>query len=61
MDFKYKKFPTDPKNCPIPNQKSALRPVIQIDFDSPNGGFGYFVLVDSGADYVFSMLQLVNN
>lgn len=51
MNLKYRKFPTDPKKCPFPNQKSALRPVIQIDFESPNGGFGYFVLIDSGADY----------
>ncbi|MBI4089260.1 MAG: retropepsin-like domain-containing protein [Candidatus Levybacteria bacterium] len=51
MDFKYRKFPTNPNNCPISNQQYALRPVIQIDFDSPNGGFGYFVLIDSGADY----------
>lgn len=51
MNFRYKKFPTDPNNNPVPNHKSALRPVIQIDFDSPNGGFGYFVLIDSGADY----------
>lgn len=34
MNFKYRKFPTDPNNCPFPNHKSALRPVIQIDFDS---------------------------
>ncbi|OGH06696.1 MAG: hypothetical protein A2W22_02275 [Candidatus Levybacteria bacterium RBG_16_35_11] len=51
MNFKYRKFPLDPKNCPNLNRKCALRPVIQIDFDSPNGGFGYFVLIDSGADY----------
>ncbi|PIR80176.1 MAG: hypothetical protein COU25_01410 [Candidatus Levybacteria bacterium CG10_big_fil_rev_8_21_14_0_10_35_13] len=51
MDFKYRKFPNDPKNTPFPNHKNALRPVIQIDFDSPNGGFGYFALIDSGADY----------
>lgn len=51
MNFKYKKFPTNKKKNPFPEQKSALRPVIQIDFNSPNGGFGYFVLIDSGADY----------
>jgi len=51
VNFKYKKFPIDTKNYPFPNQKSALRPVIQIDFDLPNGGFGYLVLIDSGADY----------
>ena len=51
MDFKYRKFPTSPNNCPFPSQKYALRPVIQIDFDSPKGGFGYLVLIDSGADY----------
>lgn len=51
MNFRYKKFPTNPNNHPFPNQKSALRPVIQIDFESRNGSFGYFVLIDSGADY----------
>lgn len=51
MDFKYRKFPIDPKNCPFPNKKAALRPVIQIDFDAPNGSFSYLVLIDSGADY----------
>lgn len=51
MDFRYKKFPTDPKNCPFSHLKSVLRPVIQIDFETSNGGFGYFVLIDSGADY----------
>ncbi|MEK7617191.1 MAG: retropepsin-like aspartic protease [Patescibacteria group bacterium] len=51
MNFKYKKFPTDPENNPFPNKKSSLRPVIQIDFVTPTGNFHYFVLVDSGADY----------
>ena len=52
MDFRYKKFPIDPNNCPFPNKKHALRPVIQIDLESPTKGkFGYFVLIDSGADY----------
>lgn len=51
MNFKYRKFPVDPNNCPFPDKKSALRPVIQIDFDGPNGKFGYLVLIDSGADY----------
>src|SRR3989344_9441195 len=51
MNFKYKKFPVNPDNHPFPNQKSALRPVIQIDFDTPTGALGYLVLIDSGADY----------
>lgn len=51
MNFKYKKFPVDPKKSPFPNKKSAFRPVIQIDFYSSNGKFGYLVLIDSGADY----------
>lgn len=51
MNFQYRKFPVDPANCPFPNKKSALRPVVQIDFDVPKGSFGYFVLIDSGADY----------
>jgi len=51
MDFKYRKFPVDPANCPFPNKKSSLRPVIQIDFETPAGKFGYFVLIDSGADF----------
>ncbi len=41
----------DRANCPFPEKKSSLRPVIQIDFDSQNGAFGYLVLIDSGADY----------
>lgn len=52
MDFKYQKFPIDPKNSPFPNKINALRPVIKIEFDNPTRGkFSYFVLVDSGADY----------
>ena len=51
MNFKYRKFPLDSKNSSNLNKKFALRPVIQIDFDSKNGGFGYLVLIDSGADY----------
>jgi len=51
MNFPYKKFPVDLENCPISNKKSALRPVIQIDFDKDEGSFGYYVLIDSGADY----------
>jgi hypothetical protein len=51
MDFKYRKFPVDLTNCPFPTKKSALRPVIQIDFETPTGNFGYLVLIDSGADY----------
>lgn len=33
MNFRYRKFPVDAKNCPFPNKKSALRPVIQIGQD----------------------------
>lgn len=51
MNFKYRKFPVDSNNCPFSNKKSALRPVIQIDFETPSGNFGYLVLIDSGADY----------
>ncbi len=51
MDFKYLKFPRDSSNNPFPNDKSAIRPVIKIDFETNNGTFGYFVLIDSGADY----------
>src|SRR5260221_12678157 len=51
MNFRYKKFPVDPNNCPFPNKKSAFRPVIQIDLEGINGKFGYFVLIDCGADY----------
>jgi len=51
MNFRYRKFPVDSKNCPFPNKKSALRPVIQIDFETSSGNFGYLVLIDSGADY----------
>ena len=51
MNFRYRKFPVDQNNCPFPDKKSSLRPVIQIDFDSPNGGLSYLVLIDSGADY----------
>lgn len=51
MNFKYRKFPIDTKNCPFPNKKSSLRPVIQIDFETSKGKFGYLVLIDSGADY----------
>lgn len=51
MNFKYRRFPVDSNNCPFPNKKSALRPVIQIDFETPSGSFGYLALIDSGADY----------
>ena len=51
MNFKYYKFPNDPTNNPFPSNTSAKRPVIRIDFDSTNGGFGYLVLLDSGADW----------
>ncbi|MBI4099896.1 retropepsin-like domain-containing protein [Candidatus Microgenomates bacterium] len=51
MNFRYRKFPVDKNNCPFPNKNSSLRPVIQIDFSTPKGNFGYYVLIDSGADY----------
>lgn len=51
MNFQYRKFPIDQNNCPFPNKKTSLRPVIQIDFDGSNGGLSYLVLIDSGADY----------
>lgn len=51
MNFRYRKFPIDPNNCPFSEKKSSLRPVIQINFENPKGNFGYFVLIDSGADY----------
>lgn len=51
MNFKYKKFPYDPDNIPFTGTKSALRPVIEIEFSEENGKFRYLVLVDSGADY----------
>lgn len=51
MNFKYRKYPLDPQKNPNFKKKSSSRPVIQIDFETKNGGFGYFVLLDSGADY----------
>lgn len=51
MDFKYRRFPVDPNNNPFPSKKHALRPVIQITLENGRSSFGYFVLVDSGADY----------
>lgn len=51
MNFKYRKFPVDSSNCPFSQKKSSLRPVIQIDFHGTNTDFGYYVLIDSGADY----------
>ena len=51
MNFRYRRFPVDPKNSPFPNKKSSLRPVVQIDFETEDGKFGYLVLIDSGADY----------
>jgi len=51
MDFKYRKFPVDPNNNPFTSKKHALRPVIQITFENGQNSFGYFVLIDSGADY----------
>ena len=44
MNFKYRKFPVDPANNPFSNKKSSLRPVIQIDFETHDGNFHYFVL-----------------
>ena len=58
MNFKYKKFPVDPANCPFPNRKSAFRPVIQIDLDGVSVKFGYLVLIDSGADYCIFHAQI---
>ena len=51
MNFRYQKFPIDKENCPFPNKNSALRPVIQVDFETDSGKFGYLALIDSGADY----------
>jgi len=51
MNFKYRKFPVDRNNCPFPNKKSSLRPIVQIDFETQLGNLGYLVLIDSGADY----------
>lgn len=51
MNFDYRKFPVDLNNCPFPNKKSSLRPVISISLNGKKGNFGYFVLIDSGADY----------
>lgn len=51
MNFRYRKFPVDSKNCPFPDKKSVLRPVIQIDFVGISRKFSYLVLIDSGADY----------
>lgn len=51
MNFKYRKFPINFHDSPFPNKKTAIRPVIQIDFNAANGDFGYLVLIDSGADY----------
>lgn len=51
MNFKYRKYPLDPLKNPNFKKKSSIRPVIQIDFETKSGGFGYLVLLDSGADY----------
>jgi len=51
MNFKYRKFPLDPKENPDFKRKSSLRPIIQIDFETEKGNFGYLVLIDSGADF----------
>jgi len=37
MNFRYRKFPVDRNNCPFPNKKSSLRPIIQIDFETQLG------------------------
>lgn len=51
MNLRYQKYQVDPNNCPFPQKKSTLRPVIQLVFPSKNGEFRYLALVDSGADY----------
>ena len=51
MDFKYRKFPVNPTNNPFPSKKHAIRPVIEITLENSQNSFGYFVLIDSGADY----------
>lgn len=58
MNFSYQKFPFDSKNSPFPNKKSALRPVIQIDFETSKSNLGYYVLIDSGADYCIFHAQV---
>lgn len=58
MNFSYQKFPFDSKNSPFLNKKSALRPVIQIDFETSKGNLGYYVLIDSGADYCIFHAQV---
>lgn len=51
MNFKYRKFLLDPLKNPKFKRTSFLRPVIQIDFETKDGNFGYLVLIDSGADF----------
>ncbi len=51
MQLPYRSFPIAPSNKLVPNQTELLRPVIQIDFQTVKGSFGYAVLIDSGADY----------
>lgn len=51
MNFRYQKFPVNTENCPFPNKKSSLRPIIEVDFETQLGNLGYLVLIDSGADY----------
>lgn len=51
MNFKYRKFRTDPDNCPFPQKKVTIRPIVQIDFLTNRGPLGYSVLIDSGADF----------
>jgi predicted aspartyl protease len=51
MTFPYKEFPIQYTNPLNPRKTTLLRPVIQIDFESKEGGFGYLALIDSGADY----------
>ncbi|MGA2911584.1 MAG: retropepsin-like aspartic protease [Candidatus Levyibacteriota bacterium] len=51
MNFRYRKFPLNPKENPNFKRKSSLRPIIQIDFETKKGNFSYLVLIDSGADF----------
>lgn len=51
MQFPFKEFPIQYTNPLNPRKTTLLRPVIQIDFETKDGGFGYLALIDSGADY----------
>ena len=51
MKFDYFKFPLDEKST-ISERKSHLRPVIPLQIKAENGlQIGYYVLIDSGADF----------